>query len=506
MPADRNHCDLLIVGSGIMGACAARLVRDARPTARILMLDSGPVLGPVAGQHLHDMPDGELRLRYNERVSSGVQGLYVGAADVADDLGGRVAELEPGMYRLSTFGEESSAMPSSALAWNAGGMGVHWTAATPAAWGSEIPDFIDTDEWARDMATASELLHVNTDPLGDSALRTALITALNDVFAGQSAPGREVQPLPMAVNPDADGGKIRSGPNRIFPPLATGDDPHFELRPGSQAVRLLSQGDQVRGAVVRDVVSGDEYEVTATATLVCADVFRTPQLLFASGIRPPALGRHLNEHVFQTGRVSVDPVAVALDAAAPAEDRAGEVLNTSYWLPHSGEPQPFNGQFTGSVQFAQDGSVADCSAGIALYVPTEIQASNRVEFSETELDAAGMPRMRITFEYTEEDRRLIKEAQREQERAGRRLGRFDPATDSATLPPGTSLHMTGTVRMGPGDDGTSVCDPDARVWNFTNLYLAGCGVVPTALVCNSTLTGVVTAVRAARAAVAHLAP
>ncbi|WSE18390.1 hypothetical protein OG518_36425 [Streptomyces sp. NBC_01397] len=218
MPADRNHCDLLIVGSGIMGACAARLVRDARPTARILMLDSGPVLGPVAGQRLHDMPDGELRLRYNERVSSGVQGLYVGAADVADDLGGRVAELEPGMYRLSTFGEESSAMPSSALAWNAGGMGVHWTAATPAAWGSEIPDFIDTDEWARDMATASELLHVNTDPLGDSALRTALITALNDVFAGQSAPGREVQPLPMAVNPDADGGKIRSGPNRIFPP------------------------------------------------------------------------------------------------------------------------------------------------------------------------------------------------------------------------------------------------------------------------------------------------
>lgn len=262
----------------------------------------------------------------------------------------------------------------------------------------------------------------------------------------------------------------------------------------------------MRGAVVRDVVSGDEYEVTATATLVCADVFRTPQLLFASGIRPSALGRHLNEHVFQTGRVSVDPVAVALDAAAPTEDRAGEALNTSYWLPHSGAPQPFNGQFTGSVQFAQDGSVADCSAGIALYVPTEIQASNRVEFSETELDAAGMPKMRITFEYTEEDRRLIKEAQREQERAGRRLGRFDPATDIATLPPGTSLHMTGTVRMGPGNDGTSVCDPDARVWNLTNLYLAGCGVVPTALVCNSTLTGVVTAVRAARAAVAHLAP
>ncbi|MFF1593898.1 GMC oxidoreductase [Streptomyces sp. NPDC058286] len=508
MPADQNHCDLLIVGSGIMGACTARLVRDARPTARILMLDAGPVLGPVPGQHLHDMPDGEMRLRYNERVSSGVQGFYAGATDVAADMGSQIAELDPGMYQLSSFGEECSAMPSAALAWNAGGMGIHWTAATPAAWGSEIPDFIDSHEWAQDMATASAVLHVNPDPLGAGALRTSLISALNDVFGEQSAPGREVKPLPMAINPDGEGGLIRSGPNRIFPPIASGDDPHFELRTSAQAVRLLHEARTVHGAVVRDVTSGEEYTVTAAATIVCADAFRTPQLLFASGIRPAALGRHLNEHIFQSGRVRVDLAAIGLDetmlAQERAEQQAGERLNTSYWLPHSDEPQPFNGQFTGSVQFAADGDIVDCSAGIALYVPTEIQASNRVEFSETELDAAGMPKMTISFDYTDEDRRLLKQAQQEQERAGRRLGRFDPETDSAALPPGTSLHMTGTVRMGAHNDGTSVCDPDARVWDHTNLYLAGCGVVPTALVGNSTLTGVVTAVRAARAVVEDL--
>jgi C-glycoside oxidase len=58
--------------------------------------------------------------------------------------------------------------------------------------------------------------------------------------------------------------------------------------------------------------------------------------------------------------------------------------------------------------------------------------------------------------------------------------------------------------MGPADDGTSVCNTDGRVWGFDNLYVAGTGVLPTALACNSTLAGTVTAVRAARALVNSL--
>lgn len=506
MPAD-SRPDLLIVGSGIMGAGVARLVRDALPAARILMLDSGPVLGPVPGQHLHDMPDGELRLRHQERIASGVQGMYVGAENVADDAGVGMADREPGMYRLAGIGEDADALPAAALAWNTGGMSVHWTAATPAAWGSEIPDFIDPDAWQRDIGEASRLLHVNTDPMGPSPLRTALTGALNEVFGPHVEPGRQVQALPMAVNEDGEGALVRTGPNRVFPAIADGDDPHFELRTGAQVMRLLHKGGTVGGAVVREIATGREYTVTAAATVVCADVFRTPQLLFASGIRPLALGRHLNEHIFQTGRVHVDPDAVGLDgtklAGATLTD-GSEWRHASYWLPHSGKAQPFNGQFSGTARVDDDGRIAEFSAGIALYVPTEIQETNRVEFSDTELDALGMPKMRVVFDYTDEDRRLLDEARAAQLRAGRRLGRFDPATDSETLPPGTSLHMTGTVRMGPADDGTSVCDPQTRVWDFDNLYLAGCGVVPTALVCNSTLTGAVTAVRAARSVVGRL--
>jgi choline dehydrogenase-like flavoprotein len=66
------------------------------------------------------------------------------------------------------------------------------------------------------------------------------------------------------------------------------------------------------------------------------------------------------------------------------------------------------------------------------------------------------------------------------------------------MPNGSSLHYQGTMRMGPEDDGNSVCDRHSRVWNTENLYVAGNGVIPTSTACNPTLTSVALAVIGAR--------
>jgi len=52
--------------------------------------------------------------------------------------------------------------------------------------------------------------------------------------------------------------------------------------------------------------------------------------------------------------------------------------------------------------------------------------------------------------------------------------------------------------MGRTDDGTSVCSPASRVWDVDGLYVAGNGVIPTAIACNPTLTSVALAVGGAR--------
>ena len=503
---NRPEADLLIIGGGLMGAGLARAVRDEHPTARIVMVDTGPAIGTVAGQHLHDTEDEELWLRYNRRVEAGTQALYVGA-ETTPDIGPTVVGAPGGMYHLGAFGQDAAQLPAGAIGWNAGGMGIHWTAATPIPYGAEVFGFVDPDEWAADLAVARRLLRVHPDPYGQDEAAAAVVSRLRAVFDGVSAPGRHVQPMPMAIQPGpgtgATGGRRgelrRTGPNVVFPPIGDGSDPAFTLVSDTLCREILMTGARATGARVLDLRTGVEREITATTVAVCADALRTPQLLWASGIRPPALGRRLNEHVFATGRVLVDPGRVPIDLARVRRPLSGEWCVASHWLPHSGASQPFQGQLMSSLALGPDlRTPYGYVVALSWYIPTGIRAENRVEFSATETDAAGLPRMRIHFSYSAEDRRTIAAGLDSQRRAAEALGDFDPDRDSAVLAPGSSLHYTGTVRMGPADDGTSVCDPDGRVWGTDNVFVAGNGVIPTPMTANTTLTGMVTAVRAAR--------
>lgn len=500
MSPSEPAADLLIVGSGIMGATVARLVRENAPALRILMVDGGPVIGATPGMHLHDVPEPELWAKYNERVSSGVQGFYAGAAPTASRAEG-VSQLEAGMHLLSTLKEDSGPMPMAAAAWNVGGMGAHWTAATPWPFGDEVFDFGDPDGWNADLETARRVLQVRNVAIGPTTPGKIVLAALGYRYRGIGPADRAPQPMPMAVTPGPAGTLLRTGPSRIFPPIAAGGGEGFTLLPGTLATAIDHDGQRVRGAVVLDVESGERSLVEAAVTVVCADTFRTPQLLFASEIRPEALGRYLNEHAFVTGRVlmDLDRFGLRLDTLPRAAE--GEFATDSLWLPQNGPEQPFHGQMMDTTYLDDAGAALAHSVGLSLYTPVESRAENRIRFVEGETDLTGMPRFDIDFAYSENDRTLIERARTEMAEISLRFGDFDPATESALLPAGSSLHQTGTVRSGVADDGASVCDPSGRVWGFDNLFLAGNGVVPTAVVANATLTGTVTAVRAARAAV-----
>jgi choline dehydrogenase-like flavoprotein len=495
--------DLVIVGGGIMGAGLARAVRDADSAARIAIIDTGPTIGSVRGQHLHEVEDPELWNRYNRSLEAGTQAHYVGAA-AAPDPGGTIVGAAPGLYHLGAFGDEAAELPGAAIAWNSGGMGAHWTAATPTPYGVEVFAFDGAEQWAADLARAEELLHVHRDPYGQDPAAEPVIARLRAEFDGESHPGRGVQAMPMAVQPvgaAAPHGPLRrTGPNVIFPPIADDRlDPAFTMIGDTLCLGVVMEGDRATGVRLRDVRSGAERVVSAARVAVCADAVRTPQLLFASGIRPPALGRHLNEHLFLSGRVLVDPERIGLHVAGLRPTLPGEWHVASHWLPHSDADQPFQGQIMSALVLDDDlVTPRGYFVQLSWYVPTETRAENRLEFSATETDIAGLPRIRVHFSYSDADRTMLDVGRAMQRRAGEALGDFRLERDSATLAPGASLHYTGTVRAGT-DPASSVCDVDGLVHGTTNLYVAGNGVIPTPMTANTTLAGMVTVVRAARA-------
>ena len=58
---------------------------------------------------------------------------------------------------------------------------------------------------------------------------------------------------------------------------------------------MLLEDGAAAGIEVQDRRSGETHQVRARYVVVGADALRTPQLLWASGIRPDALGRYLND-------------------------------------------------------------------------------------------------------------------------------------------------------------------------------------------------------------------
>ena len=170
--------------------------------------------------------------------------------------------------------------------------------------------------------------------------------------------------------------------------------------------------------------TGEVHTVRARFVVVAADALRTPQVLWASGIRPPALGRTLNDQSqvvyrhahpgccavgadaqrrirHRRGRSTDRSASRAASAGCRSPTSCPSTVRSCSWMPRRYRSPTTTRWCPGSI------------VGLGLFCAKDLQWDDRVEFSDDELDWYGMPAMRIHYRLTDRDHAVIERAQAE---------------------------------------------------------------------------------------------
>lgn len=517
---------IAIVGSGPIGSTYARVLLESHPHARVVMFEAGPQLTGRPGESVRNIADPQAK----ERARQMSQGPQAGA--LREELGIPADTVVEGMFtarqgtHLLDFGGKGSAkaasFPAAAGSTNVGGQGAHWTCAIPRPEYSEKLSFIDDDEWEGLISTAEDLLHKQSAAFADSPLGAAIRSLLDEEFGAELPEDRGVGMLPVAGEPQPDGSIAWAGADFVLGPLIDPESPlaqRFELRDLSLVRRVETRDGVATGVTVEDLRTQETSFFAADLVVVAADAFRSPQLLWASGIRPAALGRYLTEHPVVISTVALDEgkmqrFATVQELESEINRRAinpADPVSAVNRIPFSDPDHPYSAQImyseTAPFPMKPGSPYAEnrwgyVNMGFGMRKRPRVQ--DRVTFDDDQLDYRGFPNMTIRYELTDCELTEIAEATERLRRAGKALGEF--IAEPRLMPNGSSLHYQGTMRMGVANDGMSVADPWSRVWGFRNLLVGGNALIPTATTMNPTLMSVAIAVRGARRAAAELQP
>ncbi|WP_431794953.1 GMC oxidoreductase [Microbacterium enclense] len=518
---------VVVVGSGPVGATYARALLEGSPRVRVTMFERGPVLTEPVGMNVRNIADPAAKQEARRRAQGpqSRDGAPVG-------LGIPITKVVEGTYtarggtHLIDFGGEGSGhaaeFPAAAVSTAVGGQGAQWTCATPRPGFSELIPFIPGEEWDALILEAEGLLHTTHRAFDRSPIAAALQEAISAEVDDELPEGYGVGPLPVAGDLDAEGRMRWAGTDVVFGSLLDPSSPEaarFTLRSETAVTRVVVDEGHTTGVLITPASGGEETFVAADIVVVAADAIRTPQLLWASGIRPRALGRYLSDHPGIFSVVAIDPEKLGgrlsleqIERERRLSESAPDPVTAVLRLPFSEPDNPYSCQVLymhdSPLPIPDDHPLAHNPwgyANVGFGIRKFARYEDWIEFDDTDLDWAGMPNVTIHYEFTDREEAELEGARRRQRQVAGAIGSFIPGGEPAPLPYGASLHYKGTMRIGETDDGTSVCDPWSRVWSIDNLYLGGNGTIPTNTVVNPTLTSVAIALRGARGILSSIA-
>ncbi|MCO5317482.1 MAG: GMC family oxidoreductase [Microthrixaceae bacterium] len=328
----------------------------------------------------------------------------------------------------------------------------------------------------------------------------------------------------------APGSGVRSAVFRIAP-VRFGEAYRGELRDstdiqvhlGANVVEVATDasGTRVEDLTVR-TLGGNQYRVGAPRYVLALGGIENARVMLASSGSVPGgvgntsdlVGRYFMDHIegdvatlvasteipsiYLGGRYDLARAMLTLDEDLIGDNElAGvgfvvEPLADASEVPDGGIPI----RSVASVMEALSGGrPTTCALGVR--AEPEPNPESRVTLGD-DTDALGMPRIRLHRRLTEGDhrrlRRSVEVMASQLGAAGAGWTRVEEILDGTDEPLLYGWHHMGTTRMGR-DSADSVVNPDCRVHEVENLWIAGSSVFPSAGYANPTLTIVALALR-----------
>jgi len=274
----------------------------------------------------------------------------------------------------------------------------------------------------------------------------------------------------------------------------------------------------IKYAHVQNLTTGATHRIKAKIFIVAANTVNTPQLLWASNIRPPALGRFMYDHALVYSWLMFNEETMK-DIKAKRDSLPPDITKHHEYRLYDPIPIPINDlpiEVMIPVQKERPWQAVIELSALTLCLQNDIykvdnrlvfsfhsfgqmspHPDNRIVFSEKYKDMYEMPQPTLLYKYSDRDKKLLHNVIVDQENLAHVLGGFIPGGAPQILEPGKATHVMGTYRMGAKNTDEYVCDPHSRVWETENLFLGGMGLVSTPTACNPTLTLVALALYAA---------
>ena len=289
--------------------------------------------------------------------------------------------------------------------------------------------------------------------------------------------------------------------------------PNFELRTNAWVTRVIkdSSGKKVTGVAYTNILNGAEFVQPASMVLLTAYAINNVHLMLLSGIGKPydpvsqtgVIGKNYcyqtgaGANLFFEGR-NFNPFMNAGGSNATMDDfnlndafdrgpfgfvggySIGAGFNTALPIGHRpvprGTPQWGTAWKAATAKWYQTAMNIGASGGVMA------NRYNYYDLDPTYRNAFGLPLMRMTFDYKDNEHRMGRHAAEKINALAKtmnptHLNEASARTEPWTVVPYQSTHNTGGTIMGT-NPGNSVVNKYGQSWDCHNLFVVGANVFP----------------------------